>query len=80
MTPRCRNPMAGEHGCHPLYAKKYDGYCLDCSNAGVPELVEALRPFALTQHELDSGLEATTESHLAAAAIVARADAGKEMP
>ncbi len=31
---------------HPIYARKYHGYCLECSNAGVPELrdeLEALR-------------------------------------
>lgn len=35
--PLCRN-TAYEHECHPHYAKRHDGYCLDCFNAGVPEL------------------------------------------
>lgn len=34
----CRNTVAGSHKCHPYYAMKYDGYCLECANAGVPEL------------------------------------------
>lgn len=39
--PFCRNRIY-DHECHPVYAQRYDGYCLDCSNAGVPDLVEDL--------------------------------------
>jgi hypothetical protein len=49
MTP-CRNKTY-DHECHPHYAKKYDGYCLDCANAGVPALLDerdALRAVAET--------------------------------
>lgn len=27
---------------HPAYLDRYDGYCLDCSNAGVPERDEEI--------------------------------------
>ncbi len=27
---------------HPAYLSRYGGYCLDCSNAGVPELMEQI--------------------------------------
>lgn len=37
--PLCRNPNIGEHECHPAYAKRYDGFCSDCANAGVPDLL-----------------------------------------
>lgn len=52
--PRCRN-AAYDHPCRPHYAKKYDGYCLDCANAGVPELAERVR-------ELESEVAALRES------------------
>lgn len=38
----CRNTHYA-HECHPSYAARYDGYCLDCWNAGVPELVERVQ-------------------------------------
>lgn len=31
----CKNCLRSNH---PHYDKKYGGYCLECSNAGVPEL------------------------------------------
>ena len=34
---KCRNTRY-DHECHPIYAAKYDGYCLNCANAGVPDL------------------------------------------
>lgn len=37
--PRCKNTRY-DHGCHPAYAKRYGGYCLECANAGVDELME----------------------------------------
>lgn len=36
---RCRNTTY-DHPCHPIYAKKYNGYCLDCENAGVPDMAD----------------------------------------
>lgn len=38
---KCKN-SAYDHNCHPSYAKKYDGFCLDCANAGVPELFQRI--------------------------------------
>lgn len=40
-TPKCRN-TTHDHECHPYYARRYDGYCLGCANAGVPALVEKI--------------------------------------
>lgn len=37
----CKN-ASHRHECHPYYAKKYDGYCLECANAGIPDLIEEL--------------------------------------
>ena len=34
---KCKNTRY-DHECHPIYAAKYDGYCLNCANAGVPDL------------------------------------------
>lgn len=34
---KCRNCNCD---LHPAYAARYDGHCLDCANAGVPELKE----------------------------------------
>lgn len=38
---KCRNRVY-DHECHLHYAKKYNGYCLDCANAGVPDLLERI--------------------------------------
>jgi hypothetical protein len=39
--PKCKNTRY-DHECHPHYARKYNGYCLDCENAGIPERDEEL--------------------------------------
>ncbi len=41
----CRN-TSYRHECIAYYARKYDGYCLDCSNAGVPELQDRIADLA----------------------------------
>lgn len=28
--------------CHPYFYRKYDGFCLECSNAGVPDLLDKI--------------------------------------
>ena len=40
-TAKCRNTRH-VHPCDPYYVRKYDGYCLDCANAGVDELQSEL--------------------------------------
>lgn len=37
----CKN-TSHPHECHPLFAKKYDGFCQDCANAGVPDLLDRI--------------------------------------
>lgn len=37
--PSCRNTVCAKN-CHPHYFRKFDGYCLECMNAGVPDLME----------------------------------------
>ena len=36
--PKCKNEFSPDVA-HPYHAKKFHGYCFDCANAGVPELV-----------------------------------------
>jgi hypothetical protein len=48
---QCRNTYS-PHLCHPYYAKKYDGYCSDCVNAGVPELIDRVRELKAIVGEL----------------------------
>lgn len=38
---------------HPLYHKKYDGYCFDCHNHGVPERDDRIAALAEQVAELD---------------------------
>jgi hypothetical protein len=37
----CKNARYRHHA-HPYYFKKYGGYCLECANAGVPDLIERI--------------------------------------
>jgi hypothetical protein len=37
----CRN-TSYRHGVHSCYADRYNGYCLHCADAGVPDLVERI--------------------------------------
>lgn len=47
--PRCK-ACGGE--CHPYFAKKYHGYCLECSNAGAPEKDELIDELRKENHRL----------------------------
>ena len=71
--PRCRNTIH-DHPCHPAYAKRYDGYCLDCANAGVPELASRIAELeALTRSQ---GERIAQQSEL----LGRRAEAASEEP
>lgn len=37
---------------HPAYVKRYGGYCLECSNAGVPERDDEIARLRAVIHEL----------------------------
>jgi hypothetical protein len=39
----CENTTAYRHECSPAEAERYGGYCLDCANAGVPDLLARVR-------------------------------------
>jgi len=47
--PVCKGCKADNH---PAYDKRYGGYCLDCHNAGVPELDDQIRELTTQRDEL----------------------------
>ena len=48
----CKNCLTA---VHPAYVKRYDGYCLDCSNAGVPDKDEEIEGLKRIIAELRKG-------------------------
>jgi hypothetical protein len=67
---------------HPAYLSRYDGYCLDCSNQGVPELheeIERLESRLLTAEQMVVALEGLVSDTLptTAAEMMAWSDAQK---
>ena len=51
VEPICKNC---HQPTHPHYIHKYGGYCLDCANAGVPELRERITELEMEKVELEN--------------------------
>lgn len=69
--PLCRNPYLGPHHIeHEAYVGKYDGFCFECANHGIDELVDRIAELEYERGELVKMLEQALASHARATGAV----------